>query len=267
VPEASDSWASGVAYERFMGRWSRLAGARFASWLPTRRSAHWLDVGCGTGGLSEAICAVAEPATIVACDPSASFIDFARSQRVDSRVSFVVAGVDHLPTRAGGFDRVASAFALNFFPDPKGALAEMRRVTAADGIVAASVWDYSGRMEFLRRFWDAAATIDPDARDLDEGHRFPICSPDALTTLFEDAGLAEVVSHAVEVSTRFSDFADFWEPFEGGTGPAPSYLASLDAEQRSGLAAQLRRSLPRDTNGTISLVARAWVVRGANRPA
>ncbi len=245
-----------------MGRWSRLLAPRFVSWLAVRRTAHWLDVGCGTGALSDAICAGAHPASVVACDPSESFVEHARRQQVDRRVSFVVAGVGHLPTRRGGFDSVTSALALNFFPQPETAIEEMRGIAARDGLVSACVWDYSGRMEFLRRFWDSAAAVDPNASDLDEGRRFPICRPDALETLFRGAGLGRVVCESIEVPTRFSTFAEFWTPFLGGTGPAASYVASLESRQREALAEHLDRSLPREPDGAISLVAKAWVVRG-----
>jgi SAM-dependent methyltransferase len=198
----------------------------------------------------------------VACDPSESFVEYARRQQVDRRISFVVAAAGHLPTRPGGFDSVTSALALNFFPEPEAAIEEMRRIAAADGLVSACVWDYAGRMEFLRRFWDSAAALDPNASDLDEGRRFPICRPDALETLFRRGGLRHVVCESIEIPTRFSAFAEFWTPFLGGTGPAPAYVASLEAPQRKALAEHLERSLSREPDGSIGLVAKAWVVRG-----
>lgn len=257
-----ENWQAGSTYEDFMGRWSRLLAPRFVSWLGIRSGAHWLDVGCGTGALSEAICSCADPASVVACDPSEPFIDYGRRRLVDARVSFVVAGVGGLPTRAGGFDSVTSALALNFFPKPDAAIEEMRGVAAEGGVVAACVWDYGGRMEFLRYFWDSAAALDPEARQLDEGRRFPICRPDALEASFRGAGLREVVCQSIDLATRFSDFSDFWTPFLGGTGPAPSYVASLDSRGREELARHLEGLLPREPDGAIRLIARAWVVRG-----
>jgi SAM-dependent methyltransferase len=199
---------------------------------------------------------------VVACDPSEPFIEYARRRRVGPQVSFVVAGVRQLPTRPGGFDSVTSLLALNFFPKPDAAINEFRRVAAVNGIVSACVWDYAGRMEFLRCFWDSVRAVDPSAVELDEGRRFPICRPDTLESLFREAGLADVVSDSIEIPTRFSTFAEFWKPFMGGTGPAPSYVAGLDSSQREALATRLERSLHREPDGAIALVARAWVVRG-----
>lgn len=265
MPELTDKWAAGATYEQFMGRWSRLLASRFVSWLSVHPTASWLDVGCGTGALADAICAGANPASVVACDPSEPFIEYARRRHVSPQVSFVVTGIGQLPTRPDGFDSVTSLLALNFFPRPEAGISEMRRIAAENGIVSACVWDYAGRMEFLRCFWDSVKAADPSAAELDEGRRFPICRPDALESLFREAGLADVVSDSIEIPTQFSTFADLWEPFLGGTGPAPSYVAGLDSSQREALATRMDHSLPREPDGTISLVARAWVVRGVAR--
>jgi len=263
MPQSGDKWATGATYEDFMGRWSRLLAPRFVSWLSIQPGATWLDVGCGTGALSDAICAAADPASVVACDPSEPFIEYARRRQASAKVSFVVAGVGQLPTRPGGFDSVTSLFALNFFPEPEAAIDELRRVIAANGVVSACVWDYAGRMEMLRHFWDSVGAVDPDAAELlDEGRRFPICRPDALESLFRGGGLTDVVCDSIEIPTHFPTFADFWKPFLGGTGPAPTYVSGLEPPRREALAARLERSLPRQPDGAIALVARAWVVRG-----
>jgi SAM-dependent methyltransferase len=265
MPGSSDDWNAGGTYEVFMGRWSRLLARRFVSWLCVRPGADWLDVGCGTGALADAICDAANPASVVACDPSEAFVEYARRHQADPRVSFVAAGVGRLPARPGGFDCVASQLALNFFPNPEAAVDEMRRIVAANGQVSACVWDYAERMEFLRCFWDSAREVDPGATELDEGRRFPLCRPDALESLFRRGGLVDVICDPIEIPTRFSSFADFWNPFLGGTGPAPSYVAGLDSRRRDALAARLERSLPRQPDGAIALVAGAWVVRGFAR--
>src|SRR5512138_2707252 len=98
MPSSSDTWTAGAAYEDFMGRWSRLLAPRFVSWLSVRPGADWLDVGCGTGSLADAICAGAKPASVVACDPSEPFIEYARRRQADSRVAFVVGGLGQLPS-------------------------------------------------------------------------------------------------------------------------------------------------------------------------
>jgi hypothetical protein len=117
-------------------------------------------------------------------------------------------------------------------------------------------------MEFLRSFWDAAAAADSAARKLDEGERFPLCRADALVDLFRAGGLHDVRCEPVEIATTFATFEDYWQPLLGGTGPAPSYVASLDEGGRTTLARKLEQALPRGPGGAIALTARAWAVRG-----
>ena len=245
-----------------MGRWSRRLAPEFISWLQIPPGVHWLDVGCGTGALADAVCSHADPASVVGCDPAAPFVEFARERSRDNRQSFEIAGIGSLPRRPDGYGSVASLFALNFLPDPKGAVHEMRSVAAPRSTVSACVWDYSEGMLFLRHFWDAAVSQDSAASALDEGNRFPLCRRNALMALFRDSDLGDVRCEPVEIGTAFAGFDDYWRPFLGGTGPAPSYVASLDAERRARLARRLEETLPRGPDGTIALAARAWAVRG-----
>lgn len=256
-----DRWESASAYERFMGRWSRELGRRFVSWLGVAPGGHWLEVGCGTGALTSAILEIGHPATVLATDSSEQFVAHARAAFTDPRARFGVAGVDELPARAGGYDVVASSLVLNFLPDPAAALGQMRSLVAETGTVAACVWDYAGEMQFLRHFWDAAVELDPAARAHDEGVRFPICSPAGLESAFRQAGLSHVEVEPLEVATPFRDFEDYWTPFVGGPGPAPGYLASLPIGQQRALASRLEATLPRGSDGSIALTARAWAAR------
>jgi hypothetical protein len=139
------------------------------------------------------------------------------------------------------------------------------RAAAPDGVVAAYVWDYAGRMELMRHFWDAAVALDPAATDLEEGVRFPICRPERLEALWRAGGLADVASRAIDVPTVFRDFDDYWSPFLGGQGPAPGYAMSLDEERRTALRERILAALPVAGDGSISLVARAWAVQGRSR--
>src|SRR5688572_2466219 len=146
---SDDGWASGAAYEMYMGRWSRLLAPAFVAWLRPKPAGHWLELGCGTGALTSTICRLCAPASVVACDPAEPFIARARSHVSDACASFAVAGADALPTRNGGFDAVVSGLVLNFLQDPGQALRSMRERLRPGGMVAAYVWDYLGGLEFL----------------------------------------------------------------------------------------------------------------------
>ncbi|MBW7884124.1 MAG: methyltransferase domain-containing protein [Caldilineaceae bacterium] len=258
----ADPWQSGDPYEYFMGRWSRPVAHEFLQWLSSPAHKRWLDVGCGTGVLSSAILNVAAPQDVLAVDASAAFIAFAQQIHQDTRLQFRVGDARQLPAETGSFDVTVSGLALNFIPDPIVALADMARATRAGGVVAVYVWDYADQMQMLRYFWDAAVALDPLAKDVDEGERFPLCQPSALRTLFHEARLRDIEVRAIDVPTVFKDFDDYWSPFLGGQGPAPGYVTSLSHEHRETLASQLQIALPVRADGTIALVARAWSVRG-----
>lgn len=261
---SGDRWVTGDAYEAYMGRWSRPLARAFVEWLHLKPSANWLEVGCGTGALTSAICDLCEPASVVACDPSGPFVEHARKNLSDARASFVVAGVEALPRRDGGFDACVSGLVLNFLPDPGEAVASIRERLRRGGTVAAYVWDYAEGMEFLRSFWEEAVASDPRAATFDEGRRFPLCRRPSLASLFRAAGLAQVDTHPLEIPTDFATFDDYWTPFLRGTGPAPSYVASLDPPSREVLRERLRRRLHAGSDGCIRLRARGWAVRGVS---
>lgn len=191
------------------------------------------------------------------------FVGHVRSRVDDQRVRFVVGDAQALPGAASIYDAVVSGLVLNFVPEPQRAVNDMARVTRSDGTVAVYVWDYADKMQQMRYFWDAAAALDPAARALDEGRRFSICQPPALTNLFQNAGLRDVAVQAIDIATRFRDFDDYWLPFLGGQGPAAGYAVSLTAERRAVLRDRIRATLPFASDGSIPLVARAWAVRGA----
>jgi SAM-dependent methyltransferase len=257
----SDNWDRGAPYERYVGRWSREVAPLFLSWLGLAPGGRWLDVGCGTGALAAAIIDLRAPALVAGVEPSPGFLREARG-RLLGRAALHRATAGALPFADASLDVVCSGLVLNFVPDAPAAITEWARVTRPGGTIAAYVWDYAGKMELMRHFWDAAAALDPRAAVLDEGARFPSCHPQALVALLESAGLGEVEVRAIDIATRFASFDEYWAPFLGGQGPAPAYAMALDEGARTRLREALRGRLPVQTDGSISLIARAWAVRG-----
>lgn len=255
-------WTVSDAYEAYVGRWSRRVAEAFVAWLDVPAGLHWLDVGCGTGALTATALARAVPAHVIGVDTSEEFLDTARTRIVDRRANFRAGDARLLPFPDDHFNVIVSGLALNFVPEPSLAVAEFARVAASGGVVASYVWDYAEGMGMMRAFWDAAATLDPTAAELDEGRRFPLCRPDPLAGLWAAVGLSDVKVHAIDVPTVFDDFDDYWRPFLGGQGPAPGYAMSLSEEHRARLRELLHGRLTSDPDGSIRLNARAWAVRG-----
>ena len=179
-----DVWADGAAYERYVGRWSRIVARQFLAWLAVAPNRRWLDVGCGTGILTRAILEHAQPAGIQGIDRSLGFVAFARQQARDPRVRFDVADAQQLAVEPGGYDAVVSGLMLNFLSQPDIAVGSMAGAARAGATVAAYVWDYAGNMQIMSHFWEAAAALNPAALELYEKHRFPLCQPQPLADLF-----------------------------------------------------------------------------------
>lgn len=260
--QPKDVWAAGDLYEPYVGRWSRLVAREFLQWLAVPAGMGWLDVGCGTGALTQTILDHASPKSVKSIDLSPGFVEYAKAHVTGGGASFEVGDAQSLPIDTASVDAALAGLVLNFVPQPPRAVAEMARVTRSGGVIAAYVWDYAGKMELMRYFWDAAMALNPAAYELDEGRRFPICQPKPLTELFAQAGLHDVEVRPIDIPTDFRNFDDYWSPFLGGQGPAPGYAMSLDEARQGALRDRIRSKLPIAEDGAIHLIARAWAARG-----
>lgn len=259
---SKDVWAAADLYEPYVGRWSRRVAREFLNWLAVPQGMDWLDVGCGTGALTQTIVETNRPKSVIGIDPSPGYTEFARARIASPRARIEVGDARSLPMDSASLDVAVTGLVLNFVPEPQRAIAEMTRVVRPGGIVAAYVWDYAGKMELMRYFWDAAVVLDPGANELDEGRRFPICQSKPFAELFAQAGFADVEVRPIDIATDFQNFDDYWSPFLGGQGPAPGYAMSLSEERRAELRERIRAELPTAEDGSIHLIARAWAAKG-----
>jgi SAM-dependent methyltransferase len=177
-------------------------------------------------------------------------------------VRFIVGLAQSLDLETNSIDVIVSGLVLNFVLHPIDAISEMLRVAKPGGKIGIFLWDYADGMEMLRYFWDAAVELDEDANEYDEGVRFPLCHERQLESLVREVGLHQVEATPIEVTTIFQNFDDYWMPFLGNVGPAPGYNLSLNQNDRQKLEDKLRESSPFNDDGSISLIARAWVVKG-----
>ena len=261
---APDMFGNAENYERFMGRWSRLVAPRLVDFTKVPESGQMLDVGSGTGCLAFALAERRPGCQVVGIDPSREYIAYANAKNpFPGRVSFEVGDAQQLRFPSGTFQACLSLLVFNFIPDPEKALREVRRVTKPGGRISAAVWDYGAGMRMLRTFWDAAVSLDAQAERLDEKN-MPLCRAGELSLLWERGGLKDVDEQPLDITMRFKSFADYWEPFRLGQGPAGEYVQSLSRDRLQALRDEVKRRLSLAGEDTpFDLPARVWSVCGA----
>ncbi|HLK18945.1 MAG TPA: class I SAM-dependent methyltransferase [Bryobacteraceae bacterium] len=250
-------------YERFMGRWSRLLARPFLDFANVADSGEFLDVGSGTGALAFTLAERKPRVQVGGIDPSKEYVDYAASKNPSrDRVRFEVGDAQELRFGDGSFDGSLSLLVFNFIPDPLKALKELRRVTKAEGRIAAAVWDYGEGMKMLRTFWDSVVHLDPKADKLDERH-MRLCRAGELSELWRQGGLKDIEEKPIEIPMHFESFADYWDPFLLGQGPAGAYVKSLDHLHVDALRAEVKKQIsPASEKAPFTLSARVWAVRG-----
>jgi len=260
--EKANMFGNAEAYERFMGRWSRIVAPQLVDFTGVPAAGRMLDVGCGTGSLASAIAERKVQAQVLGIDPSKEYVAYASSRNpFPGRVSFQLGDAQQLQFPDASFEASLSLLVFNFIPDPGKALREVRRTTKPGGPIAAAVWDYGAGMRMLRVFWDAAVSTDAKAEKLDEKH-MPLCRAGELAQLWKQGGLENVREQPLDITMRFESFADYWEAFLLGQGPAGAYARSLDGERLQGLRGEVKRRLSLSGDDMpFVLPARAWSVR------
>ncbi len=260
MSEAAQLFADGKAYERMMGRWSRLAGQSFLDWLDPPKGLRWLDVGCGNGAFTETLIARCAPAEVTAIDPSAGQLAYARSRPGAKLAQFRRGDAQALPFADASFDVAAMALVIVFLPDPAKAVAGMARVVRRGGWVASYIWDIPGGGLPLQPIYVAMRSVGlspPSQRSATASQR------DNLRALWEQAGLQSVATQEIRITVAYADFDDFWESTSAPVGVTGTAINALSPAERERLRDRLRQQqLAADANGRIAYEACANAVKG-----
>jgi SAM-dependent methyltransferase len=256
--EAPNLFADGKAYERLMGRWSRLAGMKFLDWLAAPENLKWLDVGCGNGAFTEVLIERCAPASVVGVDPSEGQLAFARGRPGTKGAEFRVADAQALPFPDNNFDAAAMALVIVFVPDPVKAARELARVVRPGGVVATYMWEFPNGFPLAPL---AAAMKDlgltpPERPNVEASGR------DAMRAIWKAVGLTAIESEVVRIRVSFSSFDDFWDSNTVPVGPSGKALSELSPSSREQLKTRLRQRLPIAADGSIAYEAFANAVKG-----
>lgn len=252
-------------YEQLMGRWSKRLAMPFIDFAGVADGERILDVGCGTGSLTFALARAAAPERIVGIDASPVFVESATSHNDDGRIEFQQADATDLPFDDAAFDRALALLVLHFVPEAGDAVAEMRRVVTAGGVVAAAVWDHQGGMPGMRMMIDTAAALGDAGRELrTRWCAHELMRPGALERVFVDQGLADVATTELTIRMDYADFADYWAPIRAGEGPFSDFMATVDATELERVEGAVRDAYEAGRpDGPRSFASTAWACRGA----
>jgi SAM-dependent methyltransferase len=251
-------FVDGTAYERYMGKWSQLAGEKFLDWLAPKPDLHWLDVGCGNGAFTEMLVERCAPGSVYGIDPSEKQLAFARTRPAATLAQFRQADAMALPFPENTFDVAVMSLVIFFVPDPPTGVAEMARVVRPGGKVTAYSWDMTGggfpydalQSEMRGLGVDVPMPPNPEASRID-----------VLKDLWNGAGLDSIETLEITVQRTFSDFDDYWTTVLGGPSVGPP-LAAMSSSDLSLLKTLMKARLPADGAGRITYNARANAVRG-----
>jgi ubiquinone/menaquinone biosynthesis C-methylase UbiE len=259
MPESHKLFSDGAAYERMMGRWSRVIGRSFLDWLNLPAGLRCLDVGCGNGAFTEELIARCAPATVMALDPSEDQIAYARQRPGTKSAEFRVGDAQALPFDDDSYEAATMALVIAFLSDPAKAVTEMARVVRPGGLIAIYMWDIRGGGVPIHPLYDALKSIGmtPGTQPNPEASRREV-----MQELWQKAGLQSVEMCVLRVPVVFSNFDDFWESTTVPVGPQGKVIAAMSPNAREQLRARTREQLPIAADGRIAYEAFANAAKG-----
>ncbi|WP_421760559.1 class I SAM-dependent methyltransferase [Devosia sp.] len=259
MSDAPNMFSDGKAYEKMMGRWSRIVGASFLDWLAPASGQRWLDSGCGNGAFTEEIIARTAPASVDAVDPSEGQIAFARTRPATQLAKFAIGDAQNLAFLDDSFDVAIMALVIAFLPQPEKAAAEMRRVVRPGGLVATYMWDIEGTGTPLTPMADALT-----AMGLTPGvvPNPPASGLEAMRGFWGGAGLLEVETKVIGLTVRHASLDEFWDSNFVAVGPMGAMFAKMGKDEQQQLRARLAEQLPIASDGSIAYERFVNAVKG-----
>ena len=131
--------ATGLAVADMLNELNREGNHRVVKELQVTRNAQVLEVGCGTGSMARAVIDQAQGVNYAGIDSSSTMIDAALDRNSDligeGLASFHEAFAEQMPFDDARFTNVFSIGVIHFWPDPRKALTEIRRVVSPGGLV------------------------------------------------------------------------------------------------------------------------------------
>jgi ubiquinone/menaquinone biosynthesis C-methylase UbiE len=245
-----DGWQleadSAQAYERYlvpalMTRWADVLLDQAAP----REGERVLDVGCGTGIVARRAAArVGATGSVTGLDLNPGMLAVAQHAASEAHlpIEWRAGNAAALPFPDAAFDVVASHQMLQFVPDPRGALTEMRRVLAPAGRAAVGVCRPLEHNSAYRAMADALERhAGPEAGAMMRSP-FPPWTTGDWRALLESAGWHDVHVRIDVTGVRYPSVREFLRR-EAACSPLAGPIGALGAEAREALVRELEATL------------------------
>jgi ubiquinone/menaquinone biosynthesis C-methylase UbiE len=251
------------AYDRYIGRWSRLFVPSVLAAAEITAGAKVLDVSTGTGEAAlMTFPVVGESGFVIGADIAPAMLRAARDRLNQPSFSLVAADGQALPFSSGSFHAVICQLGLQFFPDPARGLAEFRRVLRPGCCAAVCVISTADRAPMWGILCEVLSRFLPEQRAILE-LSFSLADAKRLENLFASAGFWDI---SIERETRpvaFDSIEDYWDPIEAGIGSQPqAYLSLSEADRlcaREEISARLSQF---ESDGKLRMSAEMLIGKG-----
>jgi ubiquinone/menaquinone biosynthesis C-methylase UbiE len=195
---------SSDAYEQFMGRYSRPLARAFADFAGIEAGMCLLDIGAGTGALTDELVARSGVDHVAALEPSADYSAALRDRVAGLDVR--QAKAEELPWKDGAFDAALAQLVVIFMDDPVRGTNEQRRVVRDGGIAATCMWEVD-RIEMMKALFEVRERLVSTSRNVELRYR----SEDSLRELYEAVGFGEIETTVLEVEVEHASVDELWD--------------------------------------------------------
>jgi len=234
-----------------------------ASAVPEGSAARVLDVGCGTGALTQAVARrLAAPGHSTGIDLSAPMIEAARrTSGAGAPAAFIRADAQRHAFRPGYFDHLVSRFGVMFFDQPAQAFANLRAAARPGATLEFVAWRSPAENPFMTTAEAAAAPLLPALPPRHAGGpgQFAFADAGRVRRILDESGWREAALQPLDVDCRMPE-ADLLH-YLSWLGPVGQALQRSDAQTRARVLAVLRQAFqPYVRDGEVRFTAACWRV-------
>lgn len=219
----------------------------------------WLDVGCGTGGVTTR--AARAGAEVTGVDLAPALIETARDRAADDDldITYEVGDAEDLMLDDASFEVVSSSVGVMFAPDHAAAAGELARVCAPGGRLGITAWRPDGGIGEFFGFMRQYQPPPPEGAGspLDWGRE------EHVTELLGDAFELEFAEHDTPLEIESGEA--MYDKFSRAFGPMRTLVDSMDPEPREKFRQAFIEFAEKDRDGDVLRQSRTYLLTTGKR--